>query len=182
MISKIVACPLPSNSIIQSSFPAIDYDDAFIGNFSFLDDLSIEECVHAFFESAPNWVRKLIGFRDTLVRIFGLKSSGVINQKPQEANFKVEVGNGLGLFKIIEKSDREVMMGEDDKHLNFRVSLLLTREDNSNNYNLTIATAVKMKNLWGKLYFLPVKPIHKLIVPVMLRGIIRHLQNQVSSR
>ncbi|MDB5012926.1 MAG: hypothetical protein JWQ25_1128 [Daejeonella sp.] len=176
MNSRISACSLPDKSFIQSSFTVIDYRDAYTAEFLFPADLSIDECVQAFFNSAPKWVTGLMNFRNKMVKSLGLKTSGIFDKEEQKANFKVEVGNGLGLFKILKKSPKEVMMGEDDKHLNFRVSLLLTKEDSFNNYRLTLSTAVKMNNLFGKMYFLPVKPIHKLIVPVMLRGIIRHLQ------
>ena len=175
-MKTISACTLPEKSFIQSSFQVIDYHDSFVGEFTSFRNITIDECVHAFFNSAPNWVSRLIGLRDKLVRVFGLKSSGVVDKKEQNVNFKMEVGSGLGVFKILKQSNKEVMMGEDDKHLNFRASLLLTKNDDSNKYQLTISTTVKMNNWFGKMYFMPVKPIHKLIVPVMLRGIIRHLQ------
>jgi hypothetical protein len=177
-MKNISACALPNNSFIQSSFRVIDYHDAFAGEFDLNRDISIDECVYAFFESAPNWVNFLMNLRNKLVKNLGLKSSDVFDINNQKADFKMEVGSGLGVFKILRRSDQEVMMGEDDKHLNFRVSLLLNQVGGSTKYSLILSTAVKMNNWFGKLYFLPVKPIHKLIVPVMLRGIIRHLQNQ----
>jgi len=39
---------------------------------------------------------------------------------------------------------------------------------NMNNVYLT--TIVKFHNIWGKLYFAPVKPFHKLIIKTLLEN------------
>lgn len=93
-------------------------------------------------------------------------------------NFKYEPGEQLGLFKIFSKSENEIVMGEDDKHLNFRISLLLEKDTNDNaKKDITISTTVEFNNWFGKLYFLPVKPFHKIIVPSLLRGILKKLNH-----
>ncbi|HJV20387.1 MAG TPA: DUF2867 domain-containing protein, partial [Sediminibacterium sp.] len=70
-------------------------------------------------------------------------------------------------------------LGEDDKHLNFRVSLLINRQsDYCENKKIIISTTVKFNNWFGRLYFLLVRPFHKLIVPIMLKGIIKNIENQ----
>ena len=45
--------------------------------------------------------------------------------------------------------------------------------------NLTISTTVEYNNWFGKLYFFPVRPFHKLIVPAMLKGIIKKLEKDI---
>jgi len=82
------------------------------------------------------------------------------------------------LFRVYSKTENEVILGENDKHLNFRISLL--KEDNKvkeNQKKLTISTTVKFNNWFGKLYFLPVKPFHKIIVAKMLKGILEQIEN-----
>ena len=44
--------------------------------------------------------------------------------------------------------------------------------------DLTISTTVEFNNWFGRLYFLPVRPFHKIIVPTMLKGIIKELETQ----
>ena len=66
-------------------------------------------------------------------------------------------------------------MGENDKHLNFKVSILLEKLE-ANNKSITISTIVVFNNWFGKLYFFPVKPFHKLIVPIMLKSILKDLE------
>ncbi len=78
---------------------------------------------------------------------------------------------------MFNRTDKEVILGEDDKHLNFRVSLFLDHQINDpNKKHLTVSTTVEFNNWFGRIYFLPVRPFHKLIVPTMLKGIIKHLE------
>ena len=131
-----------------------------------------------FFKSGPKWVEKLFDLRNKLVGIFGLKTpgkSGTPKNIPE--HFKCEIGDQLGLFKVFDKSDNEIILGEDDKHLDFRVSLFIKNNlEDKTTKSLIISTTVKFNNWFGRLYFLPVRPFHQIIVPVMLKGIIRKIE------
>ncbi len=122
----------------------------------------------------------MFGLRNKIASIFGLKTPGEIDDRQQKLdNFKCEPGEQLGLFKVFNKTDNEVVLGEDDKHLNFRVSLLLNKHKiDLTKKEIIISTTVEFNNWFGRLYFLPVRPFHKIIVPTMLKGIIKQLENQ----
>ena len=80
---------------------------------------------------------------------------------------------------MFSKTENEVVLGEDDKHLNFRVSLFLKQQTQEpSKKDLTVSTTVHYNNWFGRLYFLPVRPFHKLIVPVMLKSIMKELKNK----
>ena len=80
---------------------------------------------------------------------------------------------------MFTKTENEVILGEDDKHLNFRVSLILNpKGKKTENKALIVSTTVEFNNWFGRLYFLPVRPFHKLIVPTILKGMIRDLEKQ----
>jgi hypothetical protein len=80
---------------------------------------------------------------------------------------------------VFAKTNEEVILGEDDKHLNFRISLFLQQKQNiTNKKDLTISTKVEFNNWFGRLYFFSVRPFHKLIVPTMLKGIIKELEKR----
>lgn len=137
----------------------------------------------AFFSSGPEWVGKLFNLRNKIVSVLGLKTSGnVVDRQQQLDNFKCEPGEQLGLFKVFNKTDNEVIIGEDDKHLDFRVSLFLGNAEKGNSKkHIIISTTVEFNNWFGRLYFLPVRPFHKFIVPAMLKGIIKELEKQQKS-
>ncbi len=178
---KIIKTKLPDNSILKNSEIRYDYVDSFQGTIS--DDKNIlisTDIGKAFFSSGPKWIGKLFVIRNKIVSIFGLKTSGkVVDRKQQLENFKCEPGERLGLFKVFYKTDSEVVLGEDDKHLNFRVSLFLNKhKTNLNKKEIIVSTTVQFNNWFGRLYFLPVRPFHKIIVPTMLKGIIKQLETQ----
>lgn len=106
----------------------------------------------------PGWVDILFNLRNKIVSIFGLKT-------PERTT------NSDLIFTIIENRNEEIVMGEDDKHLNFRASVL---KDESKG-TISLITVVHYNNVWGRIYFFPVKPFHRLIVKA---GLKRYLKNQ----
>ena len=162
MITKSI---LPEKSNLKRDI-TYDYIDSFRGEFFDKNgNISPTEIGRSFFVSGPKWVDKLFSFRNKLVRLFGLKTSGKIEDRQKlPDNFKCEQGDQIGLFKVYSKTEKEVVLGEDDKHLNFRVSLFIDQQTgNQMNKKLIISTTVKFNNWFGRLYFLPVKPFHKLL-------------------
>ncbi|HTF31658.1 MAG TPA: DUF2867 domain-containing protein [Flavitalea sp.] len=136
--------------------------------------------MQSFFLSTPKWIKKLFGLRNRIVGMFRLKTSGNFDQKQMLDNFKCEQGDQVGLFKVFEKTDNEVILGEDDKHLDFRISLFFDKfKESENEKQLTISTIVVFKNLFGRLYFLLIKPFHKFIVPAMLKSIIQLIRQPI---
>lgn len=123
---------LPNNSILNASHKEFNYVDSFQGVLTDVENkFTSVDVGKAFFSSGPNWVGKLFTLRNNIVSIFGLKTSGnITNRGKQLANFKCEPGEQLGLFKVFAKTENEVILGEDDKHLNFRVSLYLESQTN----------------------------------------------------
>lgn len=129
-----------------------------------------------FFSSGPKWMDRLFALRNQIVKVFGLKTSGDIKHRDEQLkHFQCEPGEQLGLFKVFDKNDKEVIIGEDDKHLNFRVSLLLNNVSTPQK-ELIITTIVQFNNRFGRFYFAVIKPFHTAVVRSMVKGIIRELQ------
>ena len=78
---------------------------------------------------------------------------------------KVVIGPSVGC----SRSADEIVLGVDDRHLDFRASVLLRRADNS----LAITTAVRCHNLLGRLYLAAILPFHILIAADVLRRLRR---------
>jgi hypothetical protein len=89
----------------------------------------------------PGWVRPLMGIRNALVRPFGLKTG-------------TEAG---AVFPVCLEADDEIVLGTDDRHLNFRIGLI--RQDG----RLYMSTWVRPHNVWGRAYLRLVLPFHILI-------------------
>jgi hypothetical protein len=169
----------PENSILYRIGKPFDYADSFKASFKDPDKhITTTEVGKAFFSSAPGWVEHLFAFRNSLVSSIGLKTSSTHgNRQELLRDFSCEPGEQLGLFRVFSKTSTEVVMGADDSHLNFRISLLLQDSlTGPAEKQLTLSTAVEYNNRLGRLYFLPVKPFHLLIVPAMLKAITKQLE------
>lgn len=66
-------------------------------------------------------------------------------------------------FPVRGTSDTELMVGKDASHLNFRASVVIGEDA------VTLATAVRLHNTRGRLYFAVVRRVHPLVTRLMLR-------------
>lgn len=175
---RIEKTSLPANSALGVSGQQYHYVDGYstiLGNDG--NEITIEDVGKAFFSSVPKWIEVLLNLRNKIVGLFGLKTGKLEQDRQQMLNdFKCEPGERLGLFRVFSKSNNELILGEDDKHLDFKVSLLLEKNNLSENV-LIVSTVVIFHNWFGRLYFLPVKPFHRLIVPAMLKEVVQQLTN-----
>ncbi|MFC1532765.1 DUF2867 domain-containing protein [Thermodesulfobacteriota bacterium] len=154
---------VPHRAMATYEFTPLDYVDAFC--VKLFDDLplSMTELAHHLFgkiESYPAYVRFLLRLRDLLVKPFGLHTATDMEEMIDDVDW-------IGFFKIYQRSEDEIIIGADDKHLDVRVSLLRTVHDDKP--FLTVSTFVRMNNFLGKVYFAVIKPFHKIIVPATIK-------------
>jgi hypothetical protein len=171
---------IPDYSVLKKDEKSFHYIDSFQGQYLINDhDYDIIEIGKLFLTSGPKWANSLMSIRDKIVGLFGLKTAQQLTvDKRNHDNFRFEPGEQLDIFKLFSRSVNELVLGDDDKHLNFRVSLLLdSKSDNKKKRNVIITTVVKYRNLFGRIYFIPVRPIHKIIVKGTLKEMIRKIEN-----
>lgn len=169
---------LPASSLLHKTDEQRDYVDSYSSVIELHGQtLAIEDAAKAFFTAGPEWVHDLFALRNKIAGLFGLKTGGMASDRQQLLDrFTCEAGDKLGLFKVFAKNEQEVILGEDDKHLNFRVSLFMGEPNKEHDMELIVSTVVTFNNWLGRLYFLPVKQFHRLIVPAMLKGVVKQLQ------
>lgn len=112
------------------------------------------------------WSDMLMSLRDGIVRAFGLKTSD--RGMDHEAEH-YPVGSIAMAFDVIDRNENEIVMGANDKHLNFRVSVL----KDSTTSHIYVTTIVHFNNWFGRLYFLPVKPFHRIIVKSSIKRLLK---------
>lgn len=174
---------IPDYSILKKDEKSFHYIDCFQSqNISISADYDVISLGKLFLTSGPKWADSLMLIRDKVVGVFGLKTSNQLTAEAKDPNhFKFQVGDQLDIFKVYAITENEIILGDDDKHLGFRVSLLLDCKNiDIEKKKILITTAVEYKNIFGRIYFLPVKPIHKLIVKGTLKEIIRKLENETT--
>ena len=121
-----------------------------------------------FAHQAP-WIGRLISVRDALVAGFGLKTGKRL------ASLEAGSGSGrLSIFKIYSKSPTEVVLGEDDKHLDFRLSVLCSGQSAPGaKRHLTLSSVVHCHNRLSRLYIFLIAPFHRLVVQSSLHSAAR---------
>ena len=149
----------PKTEGIKYALPKIDFSDTF-STTNHQDDLGLIS--NLVFGTVPKWVGALMKLRNILVKKFGLKT-----EKPEDFHSSFKVGGYIGFFQIFSIEQNEIMLGADDKHLNFRVSIY---DSGENQFNIKVTTLVQYNNRFGKIYMAIVKPFHHFIVKRMVKN------------
>lgn len=114
----------------------------------------------------PRWVDALMTVRNRVVALFGLKDLGRMGKvDPHKPAACYKPGDRVGIFTIVSLSDNEVVFGDDDKHLNARISIC---KPDGPPARMVASTVVRVHNLLGRVYLFFVVPVHRRIVPAML--------------
>jgi hypothetical protein len=156
---------IPGKSVILNYLSPVNYADSFKMKVPGTYTGSIDDLTRKSFGISPGWVNGLMKLRNAIVSPFGLKAGGE-KQKSSAAGM-LKRGDKAGIFTVIERTDAEIVMGEQDKHLDFCVSVYLDGE--SGKRSVTVTTIVKFNNLFGRLYFAIIRPFHRLIVPSVMK-------------
>jgi hypothetical protein len=103
--------------------------------------------------------------RDMIVARFGLKTGKQLAMIAGDAK-----AERVGIFRIYGTNETEIVVGEDDRHLDFRVSVLCSGGRAPDTMpQLTISTVVHCHNLLGRAYLLVIAPFHRMVVKASLR-------------
>ena len=113
--------------------------------------------------SQPTWAQSLMTVRDAIVQPFGIKTAKQLEANPT---------GRIGIFRIYAVGDDEIIVGEDDSHLDFRLSLLRKRQEGQYG-SITMSSVVHCHNKVGRAYIALIKPFHKLIVQRSLARAVR---------
>jgi hypothetical protein len=160
---------IPRGSLISSVFPQFDYADAYRIRLPASGPSDIDALVRVALGAAPRWACALMALRDRVVRIVGLKTTPSGERDCAPTSF--QPGARCGIFRVFARSADEILLGEDDRHLDFRLSVLRQRGGAAD--WAVVSTVVRFNNWLGRAYFLPVRPLHQLIVPAILRSALR---------
>lgn len=149
-MTKITTPPHPKHAKVWDH--VIDGD--FIDNYSVASSLSPKDAVKIGL-TMPKWITALMTLRNAIVGPLGLKTD--------------ELGEGQDrLFPITYEDTDQLILGADDSHLNFRISIV--RSDG----RIHMATWVHRNNTLGRIYLAVIMPFHKLIVRNCVNRIASH--------
>jgi hypothetical protein len=156
---------LPAQSAITRVYDPVHLADAFAIHLPAGASCDPELLARFLFAHQPAWVGALMRVRDTIVARFGLKTGSQLAALGAGAQ-----PGRVGIFRIYATSPQEIVLGEDDRHLDFRVSVLCSNEPGQGMApRVTVSTVVHCHNLLGRSYLFIIAPFHRLVVKASLR-------------
>jgi hypothetical protein len=163
--TQVKQVAVPARSAVSTFYESTNLADAFAVQLP-LGTSSDPEVLWRFVMSQqPPWIGWLTNVRDTIVSCFGLKTAKQLATLSDEVD-----GDRIAFFKVYGKSECEIILGEDDKHLDFRLSVLRTPGSSSSlGGQLTVSTVVHCNNLLGRAYLSVIAPFHRQVVTASLR-------------
>lgn len=178
--TTVHAVPLPEGTVIHAALPRAQYADAYQTPDPHPDTSALQAWLDVVART-PGWTQTLMAVRNKLVRLLGLKDLGQLHDVHEMHGRRTDPhadprsaasyrpGDRVGIFILRHLSEREVVMGQDDKHLDVQVSLCKRLVDGKP--MLVLSTVVHIHNLLGHAYMAVVTPFHRAIVQSMLRRV-----------
>lgn len=175
---SVTPVEIPAESAIACTYELTNLADAYSVELP-ADTVANPELLARFiFSQQAGWIKGLMKIRDVLVAGFGLKTSAQLTV--HNADHQAE---RVGIFKIYNTTEREIVLGEDDKHLDFRLSVLCSAAvEGTNERRLVLSTVVHCHNRLGRVYIFVIAPFHRVIVQACLRRAARVGWPQASPR
>jgi hypothetical protein len=154
----IVPVALPADSRVSTIYRQPFLADAYTLRLPAGTSDDPEQLARLMFSQQAPWVNRLMRLRDAVVSLFGLKTtSELVNADDARIAF----------FKIYERRAHEIILGENDKHLDFRLSVLYREVDGAP--QVVVSTVVHCHNLLGRNYIRLIAPFHRMVVRSDLR-------------
>jgi hypothetical protein len=163
--SPITSVTIPAESGIVGIYSTTDLADAFAIDLPSGTTTSPEVLARFIFAQQAPWVAVLMKVRDTAVAGFGLKTSTQLRSSVDKSR-----PPRVGIFKVYGSNAQEMMLGEDDKHLDFRASVFRSViAGSAGKQRLVLSTVVRCHNRLGRFYIFVIAPFHRLVVRASLR-------------
>jgi len=157
---------VPTGSAIKAVLKRTDFADAYEVRLV-RPELQIGEAYVAIFCNAPSWVQGLMSLRGYIAVCLGLTHPFDARDVGSRDRQSFEIGQRVGSFTVQSIHANELIVGDDDKHLNFRISTIKTEREGV--FYITVSTVVEIHNTLGRVYMVVVKPFHQFLAPYLVR-------------
>lgn len=154
----------PAQSSLAALYAGADLADAYAIALPASASGDVEALARAVFGRPSPVFKALMAVRDAVMARFGVKTAGQLRRRDgaaADARF-------IDFFRIRARTADELVVGEDDRHLDFRASVLLCPRTDGGR-DLVATTVVHCRNRLGRVYLAAILPFHRLIVRGNLR-------------
>jgi hypothetical protein len=156
---NVVECDVPSGSMLSREVIEHAYFRDSCRAPLCRKEPGIIDVFFAIFAHHPLWMKLLLIARNKLASLAGLDAPTASEILHIEVKDRYVVGEKIGVWPIFALSEDEVVAGRNNKHLDFRLSVL--KVSDGDRMSVVVSTICTVHNLFGKLYLLFVVPFHK---------------------
>jgi Protein of unknown function (DUF2867) len=151
---SVTACEIPSSSVLdRHAIETAWFWDAWRTPISQPGE-QVTDIFFAVFGHQPLWMKRIIIARNGVASLFGLETPATSEIMSPELRSSYRVGDKIGAWPIYTLTDTELIAGRDNKHLDFRLSVLKTGG------SVVFSTVCTVHNTFGKIYLLCIAPFH----------------------
>ncbi len=151
----VIECDVPSSSALSRELIRnAHFHDSYRAPLA-RPELRIVEIFFALFGHTPLWMKLLLIVRNTAARLVGLEAPTV---KPTVRS-EYRVGEKIGPWPIFFIGDNEIVAGRNNKHMDFRLSVLKAMDGDA--MSVVVSTICTVHNVFGKIYLLFIVPFHR---------------------
>lgn len=162
----VVECDFPSSSVLSAGLlEAAYFRDSYRAPL-LRTRASTTEIFFAIFGHHPTWMKLALIVRNRIASFCGLDAptaSEIINL---EVKSSYHVGDKIGVWPIFSLTESELVAGRNNKHLDFRLSVL--KEASGANGSVVVSTVCTVHNWSGRIYLFFVIPFHRWGVQQLL--------------
>ena len=151
----VPSCSMLSRELIERAY----FRDSYRAPLS-RKELGIVDIFSGIFAHHPLWMKLLLIVRNKVASLVGLDAPNASEVLHVKIRDRYVVGEKIGVWPIFWLSEDEIVVGRDNKHLDFRLSVLKVFDDAE--ASVIVSTVCTVHNLSGKLYLFFVVPFHRL--------------------
>jgi hypothetical protein len=133
---------------VLEAFTRIDYEDTFQVPIPSGRSLDIQSIIEGFIISMQPWFPRKPG-------------------RKKGMDVEIHPGGNIGGWEVFSKSGSEIIIGLNRKHIDLRLALRIVGEKHPEKVAAT--TVARFNNLFGRLYFIPVRYGHQIVLAETVR-------------
>ncbi|MEA2839798.1 MAG: hypothetical protein QOF41_1128 [Methylobacteriaceae bacterium] len=122
-------------------------------------ELGIVDIFLGIFAHHPLWMKLLLIARNKVASLAGLDAPSASEILHVEIKDRYAVGDKIGVWPIFWLSEDEIVAGRNNKHMDFRLSVL--KVPDGDRTSVVVSTICSVHNLSGKLYLFFIIPFHR---------------------
>ena len=159
-LAEIKQITFPRESRLLNLYDDPHLQDAFAAPLPADADSDPEVLARFLMANQAPWVTALMAIRDAIVSLFGLKTAKyLLSADAQTSSPKIHY------FPVLESYPDEIVLGVNDRHLDFRLSLLCRNPDDLNHRRtVVLCPVVHCHNRLGRIYLTIIAAFHRAVV------------------